>query len=67
MHSEMNTNNNGNNISGVGNNSNNGGFNLSNLFDLSRLGNIFGGNTSNFRNNPLNNIRNMFLIFLDHF
>lgn len=51
-----------------GNNFNNGasngggGFNISNLFDLSKLGNIFGGNgnRNTMMNNPLNNIARMF-------
>ena len=59
MNGEMNANNNinvgaANNRSG----SNNGGFNISNLFDLSKLGNMFSNGTRG--NNPLNNIRRMF-------
>lgn len=59
MNGEMNANNNIN--GGVANNrpsSGNGGFNISNLFDLSKLSNMFSGNTRG--NNPLNNIRRMF-------
>ena len=59
MNGEMNANNNIN--SGATNNrssSNNGGFNISNLFDLSKLGNMFSNGTRG--NNPLNNIRRMF-------
>lgn len=44
-------------------NNNNSGFNLSNLFDLSRLGNLFnfnGGKRGNMSNNPLANIGRMF-------
>lgn len=54
----------------INNNSNNGfnnstnrggGFNISNLFDLSKLGNLFGGNgRGTMINNPLNNITRMF-------
>lgn len=40
------------------NNGINGGFNISNLFDLSKLGNMFSGNTRG--NNPFNNIARMF-------
>jgi len=51
-----------------GNNFNNstgnrgGGFNISNLFDLSKLGNLFGGsnNRNGMMNNPLANIGKMF-------
>ena len=45
---------------GFGNNSS--GFNLSNLFDLSRLGNLFnfGGRRGNMSNNPLSQIGRMF-------
>ena len=59
MNGEMNANNNIN--GGAANNrssSGNGGLNLSNLFDISKLGNMFSGNTRG--NNPLNNIRRMF-------
>ena len=57
----------GNNINGERNgvnnfnNSNNSGFNLSNLFDLSRLGNLFGGQgRGGMSNNPLSQIGKMF-------
>lgn len=44
-------------------NNNSSGFNLSNLFDLSRLGNLFnlgGGKRGNVSNNPLSQIGKMF-------
>lgn len=56
----------GNNINNERNNantfSNNSGFNISNLFDLSRLGNMFGfgNNRSGATNNPLAQIGRMF-------
>lgn len=65
----------GNNINGERNGANNfnntnnnfgnnsSGFNISNLFDLSRLGNLFnfgGGNRANMSNNPLSQIGRMF-------
>ncbi len=59
MNGEMNANNNANgNTTNNRSASSNGGFNISNLFDLSRIGNMFSGNTR--VNNPLNNIRRMF-------
>lgn len=60
MNGETNANN-SNNVGGASNNrtcASNGGFNLSNLFDLSKLGNVFGNGTRG--NNPLNNLRRMF-------
>lgn len=57
MNGETNNSNNGFNNS----NTNRGGFNISNLFDLSKLGNMFGGNgRGTMANNPLNNITRMF-------
>lgn len=50
-----------NGFNGYGNNG--GGFNLSNLFDLSKLGNLFGfggNNRGNMSNNPLSQIGKMF-------
>lgn len=44
-------------------NNNSAGFNISNLFDLSKLGNLFGvgsGNRGNMSNNPLSQIGRMF-------
>jgi len=50
---------NNNNSNNFGNNSS--GFNISNLFDLSRLGNLFGGGKrTNVSNNPLSQIGRMF-------
>lgn len=59
MNGERNVNNN--NFNNGANNSS-GGFNISNLFDLKRLGNIFGVNGNNrngMMNNPFNNIGRM--------
>lgn len=59
MNGEINNNSN----NGFNNNGTNrgGGFNISNLFDLSKLGNLFGGNgRGTMINNPLNNITKMF-------
>jgi len=56
----------GNNINGERNNVNNGfnnngaGFNISNLFDLSRLGNLFNFGGSRGNGNPLSQIGRMF-------
>lgn len=59
MNGDMNANSNFNdNITNNRSSSSNGGFNISNLFDLSKLGNMFSGGTRG--NNPLNNIRRMF-------
>lgn len=55
-----------NNFSNINNNNfsnNSSGFNISNLFDLSRLGNLFGfggNNRSNISNNPFSQIGRMF-------
>ena len=59
MNGDMNANSNFNdNITNNRSSSSNGGFNISNLFDLSKLGNMLSGGTRG--NNPLNNIRRMF-------
>lgn len=59
MNGEMNANNNINgNAANNRSSSSNGGFNISNLFDISKLENMFGSGTRG--NNPLNNIRRMF-------
>ncbi len=59
MNGDMNANSNFNdNITNNRSGSSNGGFNVSNLFDLSKLGNMFSGGTRG--NNPLNSIRRMF-------
>ena len=56
--------NSGNNFDNTNNNfsNNSSGFNLSNLFDLSKIGNAFGigGNRGNMSNNPLAQIGRMF-------
>ena len=60
MNGDMN--NNSNNTNNFNNNSNRGGgFNISNLFDLGKLGNLFGGNgRGTMINNPLSSITKMF-------
>ena len=66
MGNNMNGDRNGaNNFGNTNNNFNNNGsgFNLSNLFDISKLGNLFGfggGNRGNLSNNPLSQIGRMF-------